>query len=142
MPERRSLSSAMELTPEKLAFIQGKQVEKERPLATPPSQPVAPVNVTESRNASDDAAEARRSPVRSPTVRRTMRPRVNREPVPVPNLDHLRVGVTVRIHPEIANALRRAHLEQKIRRQSPGTQQEIVEVALSDWLERNGFLDV
>lgn len=143
MAQRRSLNSAMTLTPDKMAFIQGKSTP-EQTTQVQTEEPPMQSAVAESVSALEAAAEvrqvreARERPIRQ---RRSAAPRSNRNQEPTPHLEHFRVGVTVRIHPEIADALRRAHLEQKIRRESPGTQQEIVESALSDWLERNGYLE-
>lgn len=154
MAERRSLSNAMEFSPEKLAFIQNTPVEKHRALpvrATP-----SPAAVSQAEGEADDsseeavsimerAAEERRASASPRKPRRAASPQISRTNAgrsdsPAPNLDHFRVGVTVRIHPHIADALRRAHLEQKLRRQSPDTQQEIVETALRNWLVATGFL--
>src|SRR5262249_61554640 len=38
-------------------------------------------------------------------------------------------------------ALRRPHLEQKLRRRRPARAQEIVEAALRQWLKANGFVE-
>jgi hypothetical protein len=40
----------------------------------------------------------------------------------------------------MAQALRRAHLEQRLKHAKPDTQQEIVEEALGDWLSKHEFL--
>lgn len=141
MPERRSLSNAMELTPEKKAFIQGTPDAKPSALPARTTPPAQPRGGLETSVASEAAAEDRLATDDAPARRRAAKPRNRLEAAPVPNLDHFRVGVTVRIHPSIADALRRAHLEQKLNRQSPGTQQEIVEAALSDWLQKQGYLD-
>jgi len=55
-------------------------------------------------------------------------------------LDQVLVPVTVRLPHRMAQALRRAHLEQRLKHAKPDTQQEIVEEALGDWLLRQGFL--
>ncbi len=149
MAERRSLSNAMELTPEKLAFIQNTPVVKQRavPVRATPSPTAVPQAEVEAEDSSAEAvsmmeraAEERRGTASPRKPRRTASPQVSLSNTPAPNLDHFRVGVTVRIHPHIADALRRAHLEQKLRRQSPDTQQEIVEAALSEWLRQSGYL--
>jgi len=51
------------------------------------------------------------------------------------------VPLTTRLQPKTADALRRAYLEQKLRRQQPATQQEIVEAALVEWLNSHGYLE-
>ena len=55
-------------------------------------------------------------------------------------LGEVLVPLTTRIRPETANALRRAYLEQKLAHRTPATQQEIIEAALTTWLQQNGFL--
>jgi hypothetical protein len=49
------------------------------------------------------------------------------------------VSLTTRLSPATAEALRRAALEQRLRRRRPHTQQEIVEAAVRHWLTANGF---
>ena len=53
---------------------------------------------------------------------------------------NLLVPLTTRLQPSTAAALKRAGLEQKLRGQNPATVQEIVEIAVSEWLEQNSFL--
>lgn len=50
------------------------------------------------------------------------------------------VPLTTRLRAPTADALRRACLEQKLARRSPNTQQEIVELALLDWLRIRNYL--
>lgn len=80
--------------------------------------------------------EERRRQVRSPR-----RSRAVEEEEAYGLIGHLLAPLTTRIQPETADALKRAYLEQKLRRRRPATQQEIIETALSDWLARNGYLD-
>jgi len=54
-------------------------------------------------------------------------------------LGEVRVPLTTRLQPATADALRRANLEQRLKRLRPATQQEIVEMAVHDWLQRNGY---
>jgi hypothetical protein len=58
------------------------------------------------------------------------------------SLPPLLVSLTTRLSPATAEALRRAVLEQKLQRQRPQTQQEIVEAAVRGWLTANGFLRI
>ncbi|BBO34268.1 hypothetical protein PLANPX_3880 [Lacipirellula parvula] len=51
------------------------------------------------------------------------------------------VPVTIRLPRRTAQALRRAHLEQRLKDAKPDTQQEIAEEALADWLAKYGYLD-
>jgi hypothetical protein len=41
----------------------------------------------------------------------------------------------------MAQALKRAYLEQRLKHAKPDTQQEIVEEALGEWLSQQGFLE-
>lgn len=50
------------------------------------------------------------------------------------------VPVTVRLRPEIANALKRASLERQLSGDELHTQQDIVEQALEPWLRQEGML--
>jgi hypothetical protein len=51
------------------------------------------------------------------------------------------VAITTRLQARTADALRRAYLEQKLNRLEPATQQEIIELAVQQWLRANSFLD-
>lgn len=135
MSERRSLSSAMEFTPEKLAFIQATTP----PLSGPPEKVVEPNAETEADEPKKRDSSERRQ--HSRTVRR-QRERVETAPQMLdPSiLQGLLVPLTTRLQPETADALRRAYLEQKLARKNPATQQEIVEAALQDWLKGHAYL--
>lgn len=145
MAERRSLSSALDLTPEKMAFIQGsagvagKAAPKPRERVVPAPEPaVVDERVEAIRLEADEEVE---DLPRESRPRRPARPRSRPAPEPTPITDYLLVPITTRLNPRTADALRRAHLEQKLRRQSPSTQQEIVEEALQEWLRDNGYLN-
>jgi len=136
MAERRSLGEALSLTPEKVQFIKSDKngafgehdqatentgrveanqaIEPSEPAQKPPKQPeerVLPSEQTRSR-----------IPATAPTY--------------APSL----VSITTRLQQDTAAALRRAYLEQKLNRQHPDTQQEIIEEALQHWLYEHGFL--
>lgn len=49
------------------------------------------------------------------------------------------VPLTTRVHPDTAEALRNAHLQQQIARRKPDTKQDIVEAALRLWLAEHGY---
>ena len=55
-------------------------------------------------------------------------------------LGNVLVPLTTRLHPEIALALKRASLEQRLRGLSPATVQEIVEQSVTHWLQSHGYL--
>jgi hypothetical protein len=123
MADRRSIADALEvpLTPEKLAFVHAKKPK-------PPRKQEAPLAPSEI-----EAGEGGRQP-----TRRSRRTKETEAPAGL--FPHLLVPLTTRLQPDTAQALRRAYLEQKLRGQSPATQQEIVEEALRDWFRRQGYL--
>jgi hypothetical protein len=51
-----------------------------------------------------------------------------------------RVTVTVRLEPEVVEALSQASAERKLKRLEPYTQQDIIGDALKQWLRDAGFL--
>jgi hypothetical protein len=78
-----------------------------------------------------DATEAKARP------RRSSRPQAISQPL----AHKVTMSVTTRLEQRTADALRRAHLEQKLKAMQPSTQQEIIEIAVQGWLRDNGFLD-
>lgn len=146
MAERRGFGEAVALTPEKLAFIQSGG----RPPASPPAAVAAAAipGTLESGTAPELETE---QPPPSPSVR-PKRPRAPREAfvsrTQAPQVaaeeggfyGQILVPLTTRLQPRTADALRRACLEQKLARKSPHSQQEIVELAVTQWLAENGFL--
>lgn len=141
MAERRSMTAAMTLTPEKLAFIQGQPSEPKQSDG-PPAPSVSPKAAIESTRKGPGkslAADApRAAPPRKQTAARPKEPKTADE---TPFIDHLLVPLTTRLQPKTANALRRAYLEQKLKRAKPATQQEIVEAALFQWLQQHDYVD-
>lgn len=141
MAERRSLVDAMDMTPEKLAFIKGQPVKEPQlaPVESPTTK--ATVEKTIELEATTIASEPQREP-RSRIGRRPTRIRSAQEgPEASELLDQVLVPVTIRLQHRTAQALRRAHLEQRLRHAKPDTQQKIVEEALGDWLASHGFTD-
>ena|SRR5215475_5003802 len=111
MAERRSMTNA--LSPEKVAFLRGDPVEE---------PPIAP-----------ERSAPQRSRPQQTTVEKAQRPSsspAGRE----------RVTVTVRLEPEVAEALSQASAERKMKRLEPYTQQDIIGDALKQWLRDAGFL--
>lgn len=74
-------------------------------------------------------------------VRRQSRGRSDSAPEASEVLDQVLVPVTFRLHHRVAQALRRAHLEQRVNHAKPDTRQEIVDEALTAWLTKYGYLD-
>jgi len=60
---------------------------------------------------------------------------------PQPLHSKVMISVTTRFEQRTADALRRAHLEQKLKNIEPGTQQEIIEIAVQAWLRHHDYLD-
>lgn len=136
MAERRSLGVALDMTPEKVAFIKGQQV-------TPSAAPAESKDVQKRRiELPITEAESESPKVEAPkAARRASRNRSN-QPVPAASeiLDHVLVPITIRLPHRTVQTLRRAHLEQRLNHAKPDTQQEIIEEALSDWLAKQGFV--
>jgi len=140
MAKHRSLSSAL-LTPEKMAFIQGKDrtpIENSS-VALPPEQ-------SDGANA-DIASEISTEYPQPQPLKKTGSRRVqaastdsNVSAAPLPANETYLVAVTTRLQAPTAEALRRAHLEQKLNRREPATQQEIIEAAVQYWLRQHKFL--
>ena len=130
MPERRSLTEAMMLTPDKLAFIQG---GKSAVNPAPGQQEEARPERSDATTAdSGKPAEERASPSKR---KRSGRSPKSRDDFLSEQRPGFLVPITVRLTPATANALRRTCLERKLQRQTPSTQQGIVELALRGWLE-------
>lgn len=137
MTNRRTLGSAIELTPEKLAFIHGETKHVDSPSTDAnklPKERTIDLEVTAASTTATQEPSVRISR-RSPRAANPAPARVSEE------LDRVLVPVTIRLPHRLASALKRAYLEQKLRREKPDTQQEIVEEALGNWLNRHGFLE-
>ena len=129
MAERRSLGEAI-ITPEKLAFIKGAEGKAPSPAE----------NVTIIETSVGGGEELKPAEKRSKVQRRAS-PRQDQAPEPTEVLNQMLVSVTNRFQHRTAQALKRAHLERKLKSIQPNTQQEIVEIAVQDWLRDHGYLD-
>lgn len=150
MANRRSLGDALTMTPDKMAFIQGAPAQ---PAAeTPISLVAAPVpdsfpedveergeelseSLTSFRPESPSRQQHRRSRGRSS--------RPEREPQDnslLLGMANLLVPLTTRLQPATAAALKRAGLEQRLRGAQPATVQQIVEIAVAEWLQEHDYL--
>lgn len=144
MADRRSLSDAMTLNPVQNAFIHGDQVAMHK--GREPNQ-LDPEEGLEVRSSSPQSMASVSQP---PGRRRGRPPHITREstevrpesPISTHGMDFapILVSLTTRLSPATAEALRRATLEQKLRRRWPHTQQEIVESAVRHWLKTHEFL--
>jgi len=147
----------MTLSPEKLAFIQGgaerpaEATRKERGPGRPPKATTIEMQLPNQLDASKVAStEEPHSQTPSPgafndsgeTERKRKRRSPSRSEAPAASevLSLVLVPLTTRLQHKTAQALRRAYLEQRLQHMKPDTQQEIVEEALLDWLERNDYL--
>ncbi len=136
MADRRSMSDAIVVDPEKVAFIHGKKpgdqaaesaLSAEKRKSTTGGHKLEPSG-GQSNGQSQPAKPTRTQPDHA--ARPQFRPILG---------EHL-VPLTTRLQARTAEGLRRAYLEQKLRQVSPATQQEIVEEALHAWLEIHGYL--
>lgn len=115
MRERRNMAEALgatTMTPEKIAFIEDARVQRVQQ-----SEPISPKSPP-----STDIA---------PSLKPDSPPEIIGETL---------VPLTTRLSRATANALKRAHLQRKLQGQPLNTQQEIVEVAVTDWLRSHGYL--
>jgi len=118
----------MEITPEKLAFIQGTTT------ITRPTEPlVTEVSLKNSGPQGNDSQPSPRPRQRSERTDAT-------EDAKTSLVGTVLVPLTSRLQPKTADALKRAYLEQKLKGRLPATQQEIIEAALQTWLKKEGYL--
>jgi hypothetical protein len=142
--KHRSLSNAL-LSPEKMAFIKGQEANQADnaldPQPTVQSNavvvPVVELAAATSPHFSDTQPVKKPSAKRSRLVQDDQIPSTTTTPA---NDDYL-IAITTRLQARTADALRRAYLEQKLNRREPATQQEIIELAVQQWLRKNSFLD-
>ena len=152
MNSRRSLNDALQLNAEKLAFINGdsndalitelgpsQAVDRGRQSGTKPTlQSTHPV--------SDTAMPMTATPVRPrKRVAKPSNPSQATSKSPPTDaigmaLANVLIPLTTRLQPDTALALKRASLEQRLRGSEPATVQEIVEEAVSQWLQTHGYL--
>lgn len=132
------------MTPEQKAFIQGvpsnvepapklvPEVAKQEPTPAEPREEGIPEQSTQAG-----------STVRSPSRRSRGRSRADRDFADDSHLlgmANLLVPLTTRLLLPTAAALKRAGLEQRLRGAEPATVQQIVEIAVAEWLQENDYL--
>jgi hypothetical protein len=135
MAPRRSLGNALELTADKLAFIQQGSPAENRERG----------DEGNGRAQVDEGNSTRREALPTGILDRGTTAAVETFRPPYQDsrpslIGEVLVPVTTRVRPETANALRRAYLEQKLAQRTPATQQEIIEEALTAWLRQHRFL--
>jgi len=147
MTQRRSLTDALELTPDKMAFIKGSSGDQTSPAEVPDNSPLIAEEgafPAEDSNPTGDVVfeSARSERSRKPATARSA-VTINKAPKNYGagmTLGNVLIPLTTRLHPETALALKRASLEQRLRGFSPATVQEIVEQSVTHWLQKHGYL--
>lgn len=154
--KRRSLGAALDMSEEKIAFINGGIPSLVPPIANP-TQNATVVELTESQELK--VASAKSAPIREPEegptveaqtlpmaqtprrsrVRNSRREQANAEEG-MPGMANLLIPLTTRLTPATATALKRAGLEQRLYGRKPATVQEIAEEAIKEWLNEQGYL--
>ena len=152
MTQRRSLTDALELTPDKLAFISGSSGEKPRINVVPDNSPlnVPALDAEQEAVPADDsdpttnvAFEPARRQRHPKTATSDSAATINKAPEnhgAGMTLGNVLVALTTRLDQETALALKRASLEQRLRGLSPATVQEIVKQSVTHWLQSHGYL--
>ncbi len=136
MAERRSLEEALTFSPEKLAFIHGNSTSQPASVVAEPLQsPVADAVLMESVNAESIPIQ---KPAKTPNRTNAKQIAIGPTPSTESIISQLWVPITTRLQHRTAAALRRAHLEQRLRFAKPDTQQEIIDLAVQQWLDQNG----
>jgi hypothetical protein len=125
------------MTPEKTAFISKgrptiESLEPNTPafLDSKPDESPEPTNLVELEPPAESEKRTR------PKKERAVQAKAS-EPMP---LTTPAVSVTIRFRQATAEALRRASLERKLAGVSPSSQQEMVELAVGEWLRDNDYL--
>lgn len=120
---RRSMSNALDLTPEKLAFI-AKDVRDEPKPETPKPEPL--IQHEEPKL----SVAASGTPKDSPIVRNSIKSEVQPQQAYGGGL----VQLSVRLRPDLVKSIRRVLFEAKLDGNEKLSQQDIVEEALTEWL--------
>ncbi len=152
MNSRRSLTDALQLNAEKLAFINGDShvgflAEHEPQTISDNRDRQRPQQIALSSGTDTDAAISNVPSMRKTRKRVASAPNASQETTKSPpseavgmTLANVLIPLTTRLHPDTALALKRASLEQRLRGRSPATVQEIVEESVSRWLQSHGYL--
>ena len=131
MVERRTLGKALDISPEKLSFIQDGGVARERSSGIQTRSEPVHRGEAELKSVSPGMGESPRAPSEFSQ---------NSAAMTVPGLSRILVPLTTRLNPATLQALRRACLEQRLQYRTPDSVQQIVEEAIRDWLRDRGFL--
>ena len=146
--KRRTLNAAIDVSPEKLAFIRGgvpddtSAKKQDAPAGTPVQSVVQ--NISAQSQAQDEPIELETVVETDSIERKRTRSRGRgshaAKDEPMAGIANLLVPLTTRLTPATAAALKRAGLEQKLYGRKPGTVQEIVENSLRLWLQGEGYI--
>lgn len=136
MAENRSLSDALTLTPEKLAFIQGEGTQ--RSITPSPSQPPRRGRKPKEKSIDVEFPQDSPEPTATPRISRPRQKQAATSNLPNANevLDEVLVPLTTRVPHRLIQSLRRVCLERRLQHQKPASIQEIVEEAIGNWLSR------
>lgn len=141
--ERRSMTDALTLDADKIAFIRGSETNtaEDRHQLSQPAPAIAAQSV-DTASVSNDFQESTPEPVnltdaKSSRTRRARLTKIDFHDI-LPESAPILVPLTTRIWAETAELLRRASLELRIQRRK-FAQQDIVEAALRAWLATHGF---
>ena len=146
---RRSLDTALAMTPSKMAFIQGDSTVNSQsvvPAKERPEEQTAEVRDPQIAHPSLDiehpATEpAQREKLSGRTPKRQGKGQDSQDfDDAMLGMANLLVPLTTRLQPRTAAVLKRAGLEQKLRGKKPSTVQEIVEIAIQQWLREASYL--
>jgi hypothetical protein len=136
---RRTIDAALGLDSNQLNFIAG------NPGTAVPALPTASLPTTTTLVSTIPAA-AQELPPRSAKPPRSKQTDHPRSPKPTPQPEtpspflgrQFLVPLTTRLSVDTADTLRRVALENRIRGKNPATVQQIAEIAILQWLEKNG----
>ena len=138
MAERRSLVAGVEAAPNGVephlmrAFINQEAPDVAKAIPRPAEEPLPPSEAKTSMAEPDPTPAIARRPAKAAPLRRPQASSLHAA---------LLVPVTVRLKPEIADALKRASLQRQLNGFDTYTQQDIVEDALTPWLKSEGLLE-
>jgi hypothetical protein len=139
MNVRRSLNSALRSTPdltspEIQAFISGGSPEAP---ALQPTMQASGQPVDSTIDLVRIATEPKGPEATEVKTKRSSRAQTSSQPLH----SKVTISVTTRLEQRTADALRRAHLQQKLKGSQPETQQEIIQIAVQAWLREHDYLD-
>ncbi len=153
---RRTIDAALSIPALHRNFIAGQPLsDSPPPTATPPVAEAAPTMSAAQEVSADSVIGSEPATVAigetaEPATRRSRRRPVSPKPLPALRVSatptgsyyssrSLLIPLTTRVTVETGAALRRASLENRLMGRSPATVQEIAELAIGEWLQREGW---